>query len=98
MLSDTEREAYFERKHKEIVEKMLGKESPYPIPDVITTRLTSKIGESWYEKPRILQNMNIDKQSQEYIAWYNAEFRKNNGRIVTYVEEPLDEEVPPPVK
>ena len=99
MLSDSERNSYFERKKKEVLDRLLGPETPYPIPDPVTVRLTSpNDGKTWYERPRILKNMNLDRQSQEYLAWYNKELRNSHGRIVTVMEEPIGEVVPPPVK
>ena len=99
MLNDNDRIAYFNRKKKSIIDRMLGPETPYPIPDPVSIRYTSdsKNG-SWYGKPRILKNMNLDRQSQEYLAWFNEEFRKSNGRIVKHVEGGLDAAVPDPIK
>ena len=97
MMTDAEREAFFARKKKEIIERLLGKESPYPIPDPVTTRLTAPIGKSWYDKPRILQNMN-PCAFDPWLHEYNRQMHANNGRIVTIMEEPIGEVVPPPVK
>ena len=100
MLSDSERNEYFDRKSKEVIERFLGKDNPYPIPDPITVRYTSdcSINGPWYGRPRVIKNPNIDQQSQEYLAWYNQEMHKTNGRIVTHVEGGLDDAVPDPIK
>lgn len=95
-MTDIERNAYFDRKKKEIIEQLLGKENKYPIQDPITVRLD-------ISKESLRTNdFNEDPahhKAMEYIAWYNEEMHRTNGRIVTYVEESsLDAEVPPPVK
>ena len=99
-MTDAERNEYFDRKKKEIMDRLLGPGTLYPIPDPITVRYTAPSnGKLWYDRPRILKNMNIDTQCQKYLAWYNDKLRQNNGVIVTYAEESsLDAEVPPPVK
>lgn len=98
-MTDAERNEYFDRKKKEIMDRLLGPGTPYPIPDQITVRYTApNDGKLWYDRTRILKNMNIDPQCQKYLAWYNAELRRNNGRIVTVSEEPIEDVVPPPVK
>ena len=38
-MTDAERNEYFDRKKKEVMERLLGKEKKYPIPDPITVRL-----------------------------------------------------------
>ena len=98
-MTDAERNEYFECKKKEIMDRLLGPGTPYPIPDPITVRYTIPDDRKmWYDRPRILKNMNIDPQRQKHLVWYNAELRLNNGRIVTVSEEPIEDAVPPPVK
>ena len=95
-MTDAERNEYFDRKKKEVMERLLGKEKKYPIPDPITVRLDMS-------KDSLRKNeVNEDpahRKAMEYLAWYNEEMHRTNGRIVTYAEESsLDDEVPPPVK
>lgn len=98
-MTDAERNECFDRKKKEIMDRLLGPDTPYPIPNPITVRYTAPSdGKLWYDHPRIFKNMNIDSQYQKYLAWYNTELRRNNGRIVTVSEEPIEDAVPPPVK
>ena len=95
-MTDAERNEYYERKKKEVIERLLGKENKYPIPDPITIRLNASNGS--LRKKDFKENPSRRK-AMEYLAWYNVEFRRANGRIVTYVEESsLADEVPPPVK
>lgn len=99
MLSEVERNDFFERKKKEVLDRLLGPAQPYKDKDPITVRYTSKNnGKLWYDEPRIIENMNLDAGSQKYLHWYNKEFRKNNGRIVTHIDKPIGEVVPPPIK
>ena len=95
-MTDAERNEYYERKKKEVIERLLGKENKYPIPDPITLRLDASkdsLRKNEFKKDP------ASRKAMEYLAWYNAEIHRTNGKIVTYVKEPsLDAEVPPPVK
>lgn len=97
-MTEDQRNAYFERKRKENIERALGPGTPYPIPDPITTRITvDPNGKSIYDEVRV----HYDKDLPCFDPWlreYNEMRLKNGGKIVTYIEEPLDSEVPPPVK
>ena len=98
--SDIERNEKIEYMKRKTIERLLGPDSPYPIPDPVAVRFTAKSdGKSWYDEPRILENMNIDQQSSEYLAWYNAELHRTGGRIVTVEEnKSAEEEILPIVK
>lgn len=95
-MTDAERNEYYECKKKEILEQLLGKENKYPVPDPVTVRLNVKT--DTFRKNVHIDNPDVRK-AMEYLAWYNDEMRRSNGRIVTYVEDSsLDDEVPPPIK
>ena len=95
-MTDTERNEYYERKKKEVIERLLGKKNKYPIPDPITVRLDAS--KDSLRKKEFKEDPS-HRKAMEHLAWYNAEMRKTNGKIVTYVEDSsLDAEVPPPVK
>ena len=95
-MTDAERNEYYERKKKEVIERLLGKENKYPIPDPITLRLDAS--KDSLRKNEFKEDP-ASRKAMEYLAWYNAEMHRTNGRIVTYVEDSsLDAEVPPPVK
>ena len=95
-MTDAERNEYFDRKKKEVMERLLGKEKKYPIPDPITLRLDAS--KDSLRKNEFKEDP-ASRKAMEYLAWYNAEMHRTNGKIVTYVEDSsLDAEVPPPVK
>lgn len=97
MLTDAERIAYFERKKKETIDRLLGTEDKFPIPDAVETRVIDKnwtANKSWYDQPRILKNMNADTTG---LREYQEQMHKNNGVVYLKMEETL-KEIPPPVK
>ena len=95
-MTDTERNEYYERKKTEVIERLLGKKNKYPIPDPITVRLDAS--KDSFRKNEFKEDP-ASRKAMEYLAWYNAEMHRTNGKIVTYVEDSsLDAEVPPPVK
>lgn len=95
-MTDAERNEYYERKKKEVIERLLGKENKYPIPDPITLRLDAS--KDSLRKNEFKEDL-ASRKAMEYLAWYNAEMHRTNGKIVTYVKDSsLDAEVPPPVK
>ena len=102
-LSDAERNAKIEAKKKEVIERLCGKDSPYPIEDEVECRYTStafedaKKGKSFYTEPRIHGNA-IDPASSKFLGEYNHMMHVNGGRYVTHVEDKPKKEIPPPVK
>ena len=98
-MTETELNDYYLRKKKEVVERFLGTENKYPIPDPIEHRFFSPItesGKSYYGK-----SMGKPMNPSAFDPWlheFNEKMHTCNGKIVTYVESGLDAEVPPPVK
>ncbi len=88
---------YFERKRKEVLERIIGTSVPKKDVSNETIHYTSKCkGKPWHEQVR--RGTNVDRQSQEYLAWYNKQMHTCHGRIVVKLEEPVGDVVPPPVK
>lgn len=99
LLSEAEREAKFEAKKQEVIERLLGKEQKYPIPDPVQTRFIDtnwRTGKSWYDESRVHKNMNHDTS---YLVEYYKEIHRTGGRIVRRIEaSELPKEEPPVVK
>lgn len=90
--------AYFDRKKKAVIERLLGPETPYPIPDNVTVRFTSKITDkSCYADRQIGPDAN-PSAFDPWLRNYNEQRHDNNHKIVTYVDNIDTSEVPPPVK
>lgn len=88
-----------EAKKQEVINRLLGSEQRFPITPDITTKF---IDPTWLTgKPapmRPVKNV-LDEASMRFLANYNAELRRNGGRIVRRVSstETL-KEIPPPIK
>ena len=95
-MTDAERNEYYERKKKEVLERLLGKENKYPVLDPVIVRLDAS--KNSLRKKEFKEDP-AHRKTMEYLAWYNVEVRRTSGKIVTYVEESsLADEIPPPVK
>lgn len=99
-MTDREREDYYWRKKKEVLDKMLGPENPYPIPDPITCRYTCPLGkgDSWRTAPRGIMKGEAYDQMMKDLAEYNQAKHDNNHKIITYVDTPLEKAVGDPIK
>lgn len=99
-MTDSEREEYYLRKKKEILDKILGPESPYSISDSVTVRFTSPLGkgDSWRTDPRGLMSGPEYDLAMKDLAEYNRLKHECNGKIVTYVDTPLEKAVGDPIK
>ena len=91
----------FDRKKKEVLDRLLGEGMRYPVPEDVTTRFTSPIvfgkEHGCFDHPVTPQNSD-PSTFDPWLGWWNEQRRINNNKIVYYVDEPLDAEVPPPVK
>lgn len=84
-------------KKQEVINRLLGTEQRFPITPDVTTRF---IDPTWSGKPaapRPPKNA-LDDASMRFLARYNAELRRNGGRIVRRMEGKALEEIPPPIK
>ena len=90
--------SYFERKKKEVIDRILGPGTPYPVAEDVTTRFTSKITDKSCYANRPTK---LDANPSAFDPWlrdYNEQRHTNNHKIVTYVDNIDTSEVPPPVK
>ena len=89
----------YEQKKREVLEKLLGKEDKYPVKANVRKHLISPIttdGKTCYGK-----SMHKPSNPCAFDPWlheFNERMHTCNGKIVTYVDEKLDKEIPPPVK
>lgn len=100
MISDSERNAYYERKRKEIIDRFLGPIQLYPIPNAVETSLKAPIytnGKSWHDEPRVHKDMN-PCAFDPWLHEFNRQMHICNGRIVIVDNTPLEEEVGAPIK
>lgn len=91
-MTDKELNAYYERKKKETLDRLLGPGTPYPIPQEVTRKYIDKNwrdGKSWRDQPRILDMSEVDPNA---MRWWNDQIKHNGGRIVTYVDPPAKDE------
>lgn len=89
----------FEAKKQEVINRLLGSEQRFPITPDITTKFTDP---TWLTgKPAPMRSVKnaLDEESMRFLAHYNAELRRNGGRIIRRVSstETL-KEIPPPIK
>ena len=98
-MTDIERNANYKRKHDEIVERLLGPKSPYPVPSAIETRLTAPMHSSatYINDIRIGHGTN-PSAFDPWLHEFNKKMRECNGKIVTYVDTPLAPEIGAPIK
>ena len=92
--------AKFEEKKQEVINRLLGTEKRFPITPDITTKYTDS---NWLSgKPAPMRKVKnaLDEASMKFLAKYNAEFHRNNGRIVCKVDETNEpvEEISPYIK
>lgn len=91
-MTDIEYNAYFERKRKETIDKILGP--------------NAKAKDLGFAKHTVPRKKNAFKTKRTYaedlamkwLAEYNEQRHLNDGKIVTYVTPELDAEISPPVK
>lgn len=89
----------FETKRQEVINRLLGSEKRFSSTPDITTKFTDP---SWLTgKPapaRLVKNA-LDDASMRFLAGYNAELRRNGGKIIRRMSstETL-KEIPPPIK
>lgn len=92
MMTDAQRNEYYERKKKETLDRLLGPGTPYPVPPEVTRRFIDKNwrdGKSWRDQPRIHDSKDVDPTA---MRWWNEQIKLNGGRIVTYVQPPAEDE------
>ena len=87
--------ALFAQKKQETIDRLLGKDASYPIPETVTTKDVDanwNRNKAWYDNVRIVPNMN----SRNTIDTIKYEFatRDNGGVLVTQATETLAEEAP----
>ena len=99
-MTESEREKFYFRKKKENIEARLGANVSYPISDEITTKfkISSDKNVSWRDAPRGLMSGSEYEHAMRDVADYNRKKYVNGGKIVTYVDTPLEEAVGDPIK
>ena len=91
-MTDIEYDAYFERKRKETIDKILGLNAK-----------AKNLGYAEHTTPRKKSTMKTKRTYAEdlamkWLAEYNEQRHANGGKIVTYVTPELNAEVLPPMK
>lgn len=85
-MTDIEREAFFKRKHDEVVKQLLG-DVDLPVTadagHIAVDKNWSK-GKSFYDQPRIHKGQ---APVNDGIRDWNEQLRTNNGWIVRHIEE-----------
>ena len=99
-MTATELDAFFDRKHREIVDRLIGEDVHWPVPDPVTTRVVSPIRDGSPDGFRFTPPAVPNPSAfLPWLGWYNEQMHINDNKIVVYVEDDkLDAEVPPPVK
>lgn len=91
-MTNEERNAMYERKKKETLDKLIGPDVNFPVHEerhIYKDENWAK-GISWHDQPRILKHPNADTA---FLKEYNEQKRKNGGRTVTYIDpEPKSED------
>lgn len=85
-MTDNEREAFFKRKHDEIVKQLLG-DVDLPVTAEAGQTVVDKNwarGKSFYDQPRIHKDQ---APVNDGIRDWNEQLRNNNGRIIRRIEE-----------
>lgn len=101
-MTTDELDMFFERKHNEVLDKLLGPAKPHKLPSPVTTRLVSPITrKSPDEEFSYVQPANPNPAAfMPWLAWYNEQRRICNHKIVTYIEDEQSAEAgeQPPAK
>ena len=99
-MNETEREAFYLRKKKENIEARLGNNVSYPISNAVTTKFKTSLSSNvlWRDAPRGIMAGDEYEHAMRDVAEYNRKKYANGGKIVTYVDTPLEEAVGDPIK
>lgn len=92
-MTDTEWNMKYDAKKKEVIDRILGKDAKFKVPSTASFKKLTKRSKK-DEVAKLLHTSPFDPWLHEY----NQLIHVNHGKVVTYVEEGLDKEVPPPVK
>lgn len=89
---DIERNKLFEEKKQETIDRLLGKDSSYPVLEDVQTYVIDSNwnkGKPFYNNPRIIKNSRNTIDS----AIYNFQIR-DTGVVISVIDTPLGEEAP----
>ena len=93
-MTDIEYDMFYNRKKKEIIDRLVGADARIPEKHEERMVLTKKQA----EKTECHDFAQAREFARQWLAEYNESIRTNNGKNVTYVDSGLADEVPPPVK
>ena len=91
-MTDIEYNAYFERKRKETIDKILGPNAKAKVLDFAEHTMPRK------KNAVKTKRTHAEDLAMKWLAEYNTQKYVCGGKIVTYVTPELDAEIPPPVK